>query len=382
MEPPRSTIRLFALCVLVALAACADPCEVGPAEPDDEEPAGVEWLEFGTYHVCVLDERHQVWCTGNNEAGQLGDGTTQQQDELVRVRDIDDATGMTVGLFDTSCAFNHEGRLWCWGSNEHGVLADEDLELSAEPVAVEGLPPVVDVAVGARHACGLTEEGRLYCWGSHARGQLGLGPEAGDVVTTPRRVVGLEDVADVGAGATHSCARTEGGRVYCWGSNDTGQLGADLEPRIAVDEPFDISGMFPEPVVDLEVGFKHSCGLVGERRRLYCWGANDYGQFGLDDLEARFQPVEVPEIAYVDDLAVGGGQVCVDIDERIYCAGEVMRPVEVARETGEGYLFRPSEALDRATELWSGVLAVCGPADGHTVACRGVEHRDVGGEMF
>ena len=374
----RRLAAFAAVAATLAVFACFNPCE----QPADEEPPGVQTLHFGTYHVCLLDDEGKVWCTGVNEAGQLGDGTTKTRDELVLVRGIEDVVGLAVGMFDTNCAWNDAGKLWCWGSNEYGVLGDEELSMSAEPVEVDGVGSVVDVSLGAFHGCALTNAGDVYCWGSNANGQLGIG-EVGGIVTEPTRVEKLEQVAEVRAGGAHSCARTTDGEVYCWGSNETGQIGAEYVDPADVEEPVNISQFFEGEAKALDVAFHHSCVIAGEARQLYCWGNNDYGQLGLDDLNPRIAPAEIAEMAYVDDLAVAGGQVCAQIEETTYCAGEVMRPVQEVKEAGGGFVFQQSEALGQAEELWSGVLAVCGPAADDTVGCRGVEHQEIGGdELF
>ncbi len=368
----------FLVVTALLLASCSDNCGT-PPEPV-EDPPGIERIHFSTYHLCTLDEARKVWCAGGNASGQLGDGSTRERSGLVRAAGLEEMTGIAVGLFDTSCAWNDEGELYCWGNNDRHVLATDEFTNSARPVPIEDLPPIENVTLGAYHACALTKEAEVYCWGDNREGQAGLGDRVNQA-TTPTKVVELTDVKKVVAGAEHTCAITTGGILYCWGKNDHGQLGQGSDSLVRATSP-QVVGLVPGPAVDLDLSFNHSCATFGERRRLYCWGNNDYGQLGVDDLESRNAPTEIPEIAYVDHLAAGGGQVCARVDEKVYCAGEVLRPVEVARQTGEGYLFRPSPALEDATELWSGVLAICGPLQNHSVACRGIEHRSLTGELF
>lgn len=367
----------LATLLFIASISCGDGCE----DKTPEDPPGIELLQFGTYHVCTLDEKSQIWCTGKNSEGQLGDGTTSHRSELTQVVDLDAMTGLAVGYFDTTCAWNDDGHVYCWGNNEHRVLGDDDLELSSQPVRIDGLPPVIDVTLGAYHACALTESGHVYCWGNNVRGQLGIGRDAGAVVSTPQRVKHLENIRKIQAGGEYNCAFDANGALSCWGDNSHKQLGLGSVDVTTVDEPA-LLVLAPAKTYDLEVSFRHSCALFGERRELFCWGNNDYGQFGLDDLEPRNLPTAVPDIAYVDELATATGQVCARIDGEVYCAGEVLRPVEAARDSGEGYFFRPSQALKHTTELWSGVLAICGHSDEHAVACRGVQHTALSGEIF
>ncbi len=372
-----SRITALGIVFLITAVGCSDGC--GEPEEADEEAPQVERLHFGTYHVCTLDDNAQIWCTGDNAAGQLGDGTTTKRSHLTEVVDLGPMTGLAVGYFDTSCAWNDEGELFCWGNHEQGVLGNADEDSSTRPVRIEDLPPIIDVTLGAYHACALTEAGTVYCWGSNRAGQLGVGTGVGPIVDEPQKLEELESIQKIRAGGEHTCALDQQGTIYCWGNNDHGQLGLGELPGTTTPE---VLIEAPEGALDLEVSFRHSCALFGERRELYCWGNNDYGQFGLDDLESRSTPVEIPEIAYVDELAVGGGQICARIDDEVFCAGEVLRPVEVARQTGEGYFFTPSQALEHTTEMWSGVLAICGAADDRAIACRGVQHQDIAGDLF
>src|SRR5690554_675797 len=90
-----------------------------------------------------------------------------------------------------------------------------------------GLVPfdgVVDVAAGLAHSCAVTGAGAVYCWGSNEYGQLGDGSSMDRV--TPVQVTGLDSgMQAVSVGRDHSCALSQGGAVWCWGRNSFGQLG-------------------------------------------------------------------------------------------------------------------------------------------------------------
>jgi alpha-tubulin suppressor-like RCC1 family protein len=63
--------------------------------------------------------------------------------------------------------------------------------------------------------------------------------------------------------------------VYCWGSNDQGQLGNGTTTDSA--EPVPVQGLLG-PVTALAAGFDFTCAIANQR--IVCWGNNDHGQLG------------------------------------------------------------------------------------------------------
>jgi alpha-tubulin suppressor-like RCC1 family protein len=94
------------------------------------------------------------------------------------------------------------------------------------------------LSAGLEHTCGVSEEARLWCWGSNTFGQLGAGLGAGAAASAVPVEVALAGGAPVAwaaasAGAYHTCALTTAGAAFCWGANAYGQLGtgaASAEP--------------------------------------------------------------------------------------------------------------------------------------------------------
>lgn len=367
MTPSISRYLLLSLGLFALLS-----CERAPkgADAPQERPL-VKELHFGTYHLCALDDQNRAWCSGDNEEGQLGDGTTFSRTVLTPVANLNTLAGITVSLFQNSCAWDDEGTVYCWGSNAQGILGPKELPRSAAPKKIEGLPPVEHVVLGAFHACALTRDGEVYCWGDNRAGQAAQ-DEQTPRVENPALVEGLSNIRDLVAGAEHTCAATKGGSLFCWGKNDQGQLGLGTDQIPASSTPRAV-GLVPSKLHAISASFNHTCATFGERRRLYCWGANNYGQLGLDDLNPRFYPEELPEIAYVDELVTAAAQVCARIGDDVFCAGEpLMAPEELAQQTS-GFFFQKNAALEHTTQMWGGALAICGTITDGTLACRGID---------
>ncbi|MEJ5207660.1 hypothetical protein [Denitratimonas sp. CY0512] len=151
-----------------------------------------------------------------------------------------------------------------------------------------GLVPfddVVDVAAGLAHSCAVTGAGAVYCWGSNEYGQLGDGSSMDRV--TPVQVTGLDSgMQAVSVGRDHSCALSQGGAVWCWGRNSFGQLGdGTAVQRLS---PVPVSNL-SSGVQAIAVGGSFSCALNASGGVL-CWGANSFGSLGDGSTNNRAVP--------------------------------------------------------------------------------------------
>jgi alpha-tubulin suppressor-like RCC1 family protein len=92
----------------------------------------------------------------------------------VEVVGISRATAVATGGFHT-CAALADGSTKCWGQNDRGQLGDGTNSSKPTPVAVSGLAPFAAVTAGAWHTCALLPDGAVRCWGWNFAGQLGNG---------------------------------------------------------------------------------------------------------------------------------------------------------------------------------------------------------------
>lgn len=257
-------------------------------------------------HSCQVRGDGTIRCWGQNDFGQLGNGSSGQGQFSagpVAVPGISDALAVAAGRRHT-CALRASGTVFCWGDNGFGQLGNASGGtgvLSSVPVQAVGLTDAVAIAAGFSHSCALRMNGRLSCWGSNSVGQVGAGSGQA-TFTTPVAVSSLTDAVAVTAGQSHSCAVRANGRASCWGSNASGQLGhAQATSPRTIPESVDTL----TDAVGISAGELHTCA-VRANGRVSCWGSNGSGQLGSAGGTA-LSPREVPGLA--DVVVVSGGRL-------------------------------------------------------------------------
>jgi alpha-tubulin suppressor-like RCC1 family protein len=142
-----------------------------------------------------------------------------------------------VSLLGGACVLRRDGAVVCWGSNYFGSLGrgtfgapGGDSPFDGNADFVSNLSSVVQVSAGL-HACAIKADNSLWCWGLANYGQLGndcssapCRSEEGPFSPLPLEVLGFKAKA-VAVGSLSTCAIDSNDSAYCWGSNDSGQLG-------------------------------------------------------------------------------------------------------------------------------------------------------------
>src|SRR6185503_16226144 len=111
-----------------------------------------------------------------------------------------------------------------------------------------------ELALGPRHSCARTMDGAVWCWGAGGRGQLGWGSVVGRNV--PVKVLLTSPASAIAAGDEHTCAVTAmSGRVFCWGADTWGQLGDGA----TADQPAPVQANAPGTAAGVAAGRDHTC---------------------------------------------------------------------------------------------------------------------------
>lgn len=289
----------------ILLASCETA--TGPEQQPPEVINGWADLTAGEAHTCGLLGDGRLFCWGNNELGQLGDGTTVSS---TLPSEVSLPPGLVVAALEASgrrtCILGTDGSVYCWGENLRGELGNGTTDDSSVPMRVVSTTNFEALTVGSHHACALDANGAAYCWGGGIRtpgGDLALGFDPPDVClsnsyfstrcsTVPRAVPTALRFDAISAGLFQTCGRDPNGTGHCWGWNRFGQLGDGTSAPTAGGTLVPVAVGGGVSFASLDAGSLHGCGIAAGGAA-YCWGSEAGGtpnQWNLGQLGAGEAP--------------------------------------------------------------------------------------------
>jgi alpha-tubulin suppressor-like RCC1 family protein len=370
-------------------------------------------IAVGGLHACALLADSTIRCWGHNGYGQLGFGSFTTNSSIpVAVLGINSATAISVGLLH-SCALLADQSLRCWGNNDNGQLGNGTLALNASPSAVLGITSALAVTAGESHTCARLVDATARCWGSNSSGQLGITSGA-LFANTPEVVFGATMVAAIAAGSNHSCAAFTNQTVSCWGNNAYGQLGdqtfqsrstatavpgltgvtelsawnhtcarstagircwgRNVNAQLGTGSRKDTPNPMPTFRARLAVvtGDYSSCALRPDRT-VWCWGTNhDFGQLGNGTNIDSPVPVQVVGISSAVGVTAGVAHTCAVLaDGTVKCWGWNLNGQLGNGTNADSWVPVTVPGITNATAISAGSLHTCVLLANATVKCWG-----------
>ena len=174
-------------------------------------------------HTTVVRGDRSVWSRGKGSSGQLGDRNSRigvksttpvQVPGLEGVVSLADGNGFVYAL-------KTDGTVWSWGENNQGQLGDGTTTPRPRPVQTTGLTNVTGITASNFFGAAVKADGTVWIWGASG----GLNTTSFDVNKTPVQLIGISNVSAIAAGDGHLLMLKTDKTVWAAGSNSKGQLG-------------------------------------------------------------------------------------------------------------------------------------------------------------
>jgi alpha-tubulin suppressor-like RCC1 family protein len=285
----------------------------------------------------------KVQCWGWNDLGQLGNGyagdVTPKAAFYTIPQNVIGSDGTPLsGVVSVAAGNEHTcailanstgNTVVCWGANtlhQLGIGATGSAYTTTPvPVLDAAQSPLIGataLAAGRDQTCTVLSGGAVYCWGSNDYGQLGLGNT--NSVTTAAKVGTLQALA-IGTGEDQGCAAEAPSagppyNVLCWGRDSSGEIGAG--PRDGGSGPTTpIHALVSANATIIALGWGHSCAVLVDGT-IQCWGDNSYGQLGNSSTVSSSVPVTVSKLSKAISLSGGERHTCAVVTGgATYCWG-------------------------------------------------------------
>lgn len=294
-------------------------------------------LAAGGDHTCAVDMNNKAWCWGEDGPATGESSFNALPNYTHRHIPATTGTGGKVDFVAIDTAFTHTCALtaaqdiFCWGFNYSGQLGwpSNLINITPQATMIANGTKYKSIATGMAHSCAIQVNGLLDCWGDNTQFQLTGNTNTAKFITVNSKIPLLngKTVTRVATGDSSTCAENSDNNTVCWGkparsapastrnqgfvalyASSSTSLATEMEdcagyqnctqtcltdtsgellcrnwvnsatpgPLSPVKKPWTDYGV---DYTQTDVGPNHACAVTSERD-IWCWGMNDYGQFG------------------------------------------------------------------------------------------------------
>lgn len=273
-----------------------------------------------------------LWSFGKNEKGRLGDGTTTDRKEPIKV--MTDVKSIVVDNFRVY-VIKKDGTLWSWGyetyypkkvlddvkeirtENSRTFAIKNDRSLwqwgtipvqktmpggikvwadESQPTPIKVADNVIDAAMGLNLSFYVTTDGNLWAWGYNYNGELGTG-DTNDRTTPTRVMSGVKHVYhDTSTFTTFALKNDKS--LWAWGKNGGWSIGDGTTTQR--NSPY-------KTLTDVEALLHVGTSIIAKRTdgSIYWWGVTSY--YGNDNSNIK-QPQKL--ISDIIDFSCTSSSLC------------------------------------------------------------------------
>jgi len=184
-----------------------------------------------------------------------------------------------------------DGTLWMLGNNSRGNLGNESPVGSvSSPIQVGTETDWTAIAGGASYSIGIRDSGKLFGWGRNDYGQIADAIAVGSAnLSSPVQIGSIETWTHVSSG-NDSCLGISDGKLYAWGgaAPNYGQMGLGLP--ITYSSPTQVGTLTDWTNIDSSPNFSVSVKANGT---LWRWGIGFEGSIGIGTAVNVSSPIQV-----------------------------------------------------------------------------------------
>lgn len=239
-----------------------------------------ESVATGWFHTVAIKSDGTLWGWGNNEKGQLGNGTTIDKNLPQQIGTDNDWVYISCGQFSTF-ALKTNGTLWACGDNLNGQLGDGTNINKHNLIQIGTNTNWKSIEAGWYHTLGLKTDGSIWGWGKNVFGQVGDNTVVDKNI--PTQIGNSTNWENISASMYHSLAIRSNGTLWAWGGNSFAQLGNNSTTHSHI--PIQIGTNTNWAYVEAGSDFSHAIKSDGT---LWSWGLDQSGIFGsgVEDTQA------------------------------------------------------------------------------------------------